>query len=83
MLLSSKTENKVPVKLNIAYGKIDISCKTAKGYVNGDTSKTSTITATYGDTITAYTDKNITETKIALISDIHFNDKYNRKIFTK
>lgn len=32
--LSSKTENKVPVKLNIAYGKIDISCKTAKGYVN-------------------------------------------------
>lgn len=32
--LASKTENKIPVKLNIAYNKIDISCKTAKGYVN-------------------------------------------------
>lgn len=32
--LSSKTENKMPVKLNIAYNKIDISCKTVKGYVN-------------------------------------------------
>ena len=32
--LSSKTENKMPVKLNINFGKIDISCKTAKGYVN-------------------------------------------------
>jgi predicted MPP superfamily phosphohydrolase len=30
-----------------------------------------------------YTNKNINETKIALLSDIHFNDKYNRKIFTK
>ena len=30
-----------------------------------------------------YTNKNIKETKLALISDIHFNDKYNRKIFTK
>jgi predicted MPP superfamily phosphohydrolase len=32
---------------------------------------------------TFYTNKNIKETKLALISDIHFNDKYNRKIFTK
>lgn len=32
--LSSKTENKMPVKLNISYNKIDISCKTVKGYVN-------------------------------------------------
>ena len=32
---------------------------------------------------TFYTNKNIQETKIALISDIHFNDKYKRKIFTK
>lgn len=32
--LSSKTENKIPVKMNISYNKIDISCKTAKGYVN-------------------------------------------------
>lgn len=32
--LSSKTENKMPVKLNIAYNKIDISCKTVKSYVN-------------------------------------------------
>lgn len=32
--LSSKTENKMPVRLNIAFNKIDISCKTAKGYVN-------------------------------------------------
>ncbi len=30
-----------------------------------------------------YTDKKIKETKLAIISDIHFNDKYNRKIFTK
>jgi predicted MPP superfamily phosphohydrolase len=30
-----------------------------------------------------YTNQNIKETKIAIISDIHFNDKYNRKIFTK
>ncbi len=32
--LNSRTENKMPVKLNIAYNKIDISCKTVKGYVN-------------------------------------------------
>ena len=32
--IASKTENKIPVKMNIAYNKIDISCKTAKGYVN-------------------------------------------------
>lgn len=32
--LSSKTENKMPVKLSIAYNKIDISCKTVKSYVN-------------------------------------------------
>ncbi len=32
--LSVKTENKMPVKLNIAYNKIDISCKTVKSYVN-------------------------------------------------
>ena len=30
----SKTENKVPVRLNIAHGRIDISCRTARGYVN-------------------------------------------------
>ena len=30
-----------------------------------------------------YTDKEIKETKLALISDIHFNDKFNRKIFSK
>ncbi len=30
-----------------------------------------------------YTDKEIKETKLALISDIHFNDKFNRKIFAK
>ena len=30
-----------------------------------------------------YTNKDIKETKLAVISDIHFNDKYNRKIFTK
>lgn len=30
----TKTENKMPVKLSIAYNKIDISCKTTKGYVN-------------------------------------------------
>lgn len=32
--LSSKTENKMPVKLNITGNKIDISCKTVRGYVN-------------------------------------------------
>lgn len=32
--LSSKTENKMPVRLNISYNKIEISCKTIKGYVN-------------------------------------------------
>ena len=32
--LSSKTENKMPVRLNISYNKIEISCKTVKGYVN-------------------------------------------------
>lgn len=32
--LASKTDNKIPVRLNIAYNKIDISCKTVKGYVN-------------------------------------------------
>lgn len=32
---------------------------------------------------TFYTNKNIKETKIALISDIHFNDKYNIKILDK
>lgn len=32
--INSKTENKMPVKLSIAYNKIDISCKTVKGYVN-------------------------------------------------
>ena len=32
--LSSKTENKMPVRLNISYNKIEISCKTMKGYVN-------------------------------------------------
>ena len=32
---------------------------------------------------TFYTNKNIKDTKLAVISDIHFNDKYNRKIFTK
>lgn len=32
--IASKTENKIPVKMSIAYNKIDISCKTAKGYVN-------------------------------------------------
>lgn len=32
--LSSKTENKMPVRLNISSGRIDISCKTSKGYVN-------------------------------------------------
>ena len=30
-----------------------------------------------------YTDKKIDETKIAVLSDIHFNDKFNRKLFTK
>lgn len=32
--LSSKTENKMPVKLNINDNKISISCKTGRGYVN-------------------------------------------------
>ena len=32
--LSSKTENKMPVRLHISYNKIEISCKTVKGYVN-------------------------------------------------
>lgn len=32
--LSSKTENKTPVKLNIHDNKISISCKTGRGYVN-------------------------------------------------
>ena len=32
--LSSKTDNKMPVRLNISYNKIEISCKTVKGYVN-------------------------------------------------
>lgn len=32
--LSAKTENKMPVKLNISGNKIDISCKTVRGYVN-------------------------------------------------
>ena len=32
--LSSKTENKMPLRLNISYNKIEISCKTVKGYVN-------------------------------------------------
>lgn len=31
---SAKTENKMPVKLNIEYNKINISCRNAKGYVN-------------------------------------------------
>lgn len=31
---SSKTDNKLPVRLNINLGKIDISCKTGKGCVN-------------------------------------------------
>ena len=34
-------------------------------------------------TETFYTNKNIKEFKIAVISDIHFNDKFKRKIFTK
>lgn len=32
--LSSRTENKMPVRLNISYNKIEISCKTVRGYVN-------------------------------------------------
>lgn len=32
--ISSRTENKVPVKLNIAYDKIDVSCLTGRGQVN-------------------------------------------------
>lgn len=31
--MSSKTENKVPVRLSIAYNRIDISCRTGKGNV--------------------------------------------------
>lgn len=31
---SSKTENKMPVKLNIEANRIDISCTTGRGYVN-------------------------------------------------
>lgn len=30
----SKTENKVPVRLNISYNKLEISCRTGKGNVN-------------------------------------------------
>ena len=32
--LLSKTNNKIPVKMNILYNRIDISCNTSKGYVN-------------------------------------------------
>lgn len=32
--ISSKSENKVPVRFNIAYDKIDVSCITGKGQVN-------------------------------------------------
>lgn len=32
--ISAKSENKVPVRFNIAYGKIDVSCITGKGQVN-------------------------------------------------
>lgn len=32
--MSSKSENKVPVRFNIAYNKIDVSCITGKGQVN-------------------------------------------------
>ncbi len=32
--ISAKSENKVPVKFNIAYDKIDVSCVTGKGQVN-------------------------------------------------
>lgn len=32
--LASKTSNIIAVRLNIAYGKIDISCTTSRGYVN-------------------------------------------------
>lgn len=32
--ISAKSENKVPVKFNIAYDKIDVSCLTGKGQVN-------------------------------------------------
>lgn len=32
--ISAKSENKVPVKFNIAYDKIDVSCITGKGQVN-------------------------------------------------
>ena len=36
--LSSKTDNKTPVRMNISYGKIDISCKTSRGNVNDSVS---------------------------------------------
>lgn len=32
--LSSKTSNIIPVRINISYGKIEISCKTSRGNVN-------------------------------------------------
>lgn len=32
--ISAKSENKVPVRFNIAYNKIDVSCITGKGQVN-------------------------------------------------
>ena len=32
--ISAKTDNKVPVRFNIAYDKIDVSCITGKGQVN-------------------------------------------------
>lgn len=34
--ISAKSENKVPVKFNIAYDKIDVSCITGKGQVNDE-----------------------------------------------
>ena len=30
----SRTNNKIPVRINISYNKVEISCKTTKGYVN-------------------------------------------------
>ena len=36
--LSSKTDNKTPVRLNINSGRIDISCKTSRGNVNDSVS---------------------------------------------
>ena len=32
--ISAKSENKVPVRFNIGYDKIDVSCITGKGQVN-------------------------------------------------